>query len=196
MAARFCPACRSVIQDTDQFCTSCGATLSVARESPQATNSTGRSPRRWLKWGGIGCGGVIALFIILVIIGLVIGEESDEQEDSGTVGAVTSGSSPTPLVPIDPRVIWDDYLSNETNANKTWKGDWLLLRMGPIDEIEDGGRVLIYMDEFGWNHIELDFKNDDDVLDLRRGDTGIVECKLSGFELDSWLNFKDCRYAE
>ena len=52
------------------------------------------------------------------------------------------------------------------------------------------------MDEFGWEHIELDFKNDDDVFDLNRGDSIVAICKLSGFELDSWLNFKDYRYPE
>ena len=52
------------------------------------------------------------------------------------------------------------------------------------------------MDTLGWNHIELDFKNDNDVFDLNRGDTIVAVCKLDGFDLDSWLNFKDCRFAE
>ena len=72
----------------------------------------------------------------------------------------------------------------------------MTLRVGPIDEIEAGGKVRVYMDSVGWNYIELDFKNDDDVIALDIGDTVVAICKLSGFELDSWLNFKDCKYPE
>ena len=200
MTARYCPACRQIVQEGDKFCTSCGTTLPSSPPSPQvapqASNSTEKPQRKWLKWTGIGCGGLLAVIILVIILAVALGGESSE--DGPSVSSERNATSPnaTPVRPIDPRVIWDDYLSNETRANRTWKEDWLTLRMGPIDEIEDGGRVLMYMDQIGWNHIEMDFKDDDDVLHLARGDFVTAVCKLSGFELDSWLNFKDCRYPE
>ncbi len=197
MATRYCPKCRQTIQESDRFCTSCGATLSLTPQPSQATpqpsqaaSSTGKPPRRWLKWGGIGCGGLVALVVFMIVLGAIFGGNGEENENPD------SSSSPTQLTPIDPLVIWNDYLRNETRANNTWKGEWLALRVGPIDEIEDGGKVRVYMDEIGWDHIELDFKNDIDVFDLDIGDTVIAICKLSGFELDSWLNFKDYSYPE
>ena len=95
---------------------------------------------------------------------------------------------------INVRTIWNDYENNETRANKTYKTGWLQVEMGYIDKIEDMGKVRMDMDDFGWSHVELDFKNDDDVLGLEPGQSLIAVCKLSGFELDSWLNFKDCRF--
>ena len=152
MATRFCPACREVVRESDRFCTSCGETLSFPPQTQQTTDSTARPPRRWLKWGGIGCGGLIAVLILIVILGLVFGEGAEQSEEAVSVSAETAMPSPTPVKPIDPRDIWNDYLSNETRANKTWKGDWLTLKLGPIDEIEDGGRVRMNMDTLGWIH--------------------------------------------
>ena len=196
MTTLFCPACRHTNRVGDRFCTACGAALPDTTRPTQSTHTHGRPPRRWLKWAGIGCGGLITLIVVGIVLGVVFGGRSTDENDSASIVLSTTAPSPTPLVSVNPRVIWDDYLANETRANSTWKGDWLALRLESIDEIEDGGRVLKYMGEFGWDYIELDFKNDDDVIHLNIGDTVVAICKLSGFELDSWLNFKDCKYPD
>ena len=195
----YCSVCHHPNRAGSRFCTACGSELPTENNA----NTGRRVRRRWLKWGGIGCGGLIALVIIGIVLGAIFGGGAGDEDSGPVVVSATTPSptstiiaSPTPLALIDPRRIWDDYLSNETRANRTWKGDWLALKMGPIDEIEDDGRVLMYVDGSVWNYIELDFKNDDDVIELNRGDTVIAICKLSGFELDSWLNFKDCKYPE
>ncbi len=109
-------------------------------------------------------------------------------------GVATPEPTSTPMSTINVRTIWNEYENNETRANKTYKAGWLQVEMTYIDKIEDEGRVLMNMDDFGWSHIELDFKNDDDVLDLDSGQSIVAVCKLSDFQLDSWLNLKDCRF--
>ena len=90
--------------------------------------------------------------------------------------------------------IWREYESNETRANQLYKQGWLTVQLDTITEIESGGDVRMNVDSFGFNYISLDFKNDNDVLDLNPGESITAVCKLSGFQLDSWLNFKDCRF--
>lgn len=46
-------------------------------------------PPRWLLFGGIGCGGLLAVFVLLVIIGLIIGPPPEGE----------AAPSPTPSAP-------------------------------------------------------------------------------------------------
>ena len=141
----------------------------------------------------IGCGGLIGVVILIVVIIAVVGGGSD----SGSQGAGQSGSvPPTPPPLYNVYQIWDDFEANETRANKMYKGIWLTVQLDQITKIESGGKVQMDMDSIGWSHVELDFRNDDDVLHLDPGQSITAICKLSGFELDAWLNFKDCRFAQ
>ena len=89
--------------------------------------------------------------------------------------------------------IWEDYQTNETRANSLHKGKWFRIKLELISEIESDGRVLMHTNTYGTDYIELDFKNDEDVLHLRQGQSLVAICKLSGFDLDSWLRFEKCR---
>ena len=95
MAARFCPSCRNTIQPYDKFCNVCGRDLDRISASPQPVAPPSKPPRRWLKWGGIGCGGLLGLFIIVIILAVVFGEDVAEQEGSDPVKVDNSEPSPT-----------------------------------------------------------------------------------------------------
>ena len=106
-------------------------------------------------------------------------------------------SSPPPAPspgeePVSVVKIWFDYEDNEPRANEVWKGRWLYLSMNPVDQIETGGKLRMYMDQFQLNHIEMDFKEDDQVLAVDRGDSVNAMCKLRGMQLGLWLQFNEC----
>ena len=55
---------------------------------------------RVLKWVGIGCGGFLGLFVLLIVIGVVVsGGESDEPEVSVAERSSTGSSPDVPEVP-------------------------------------------------------------------------------------------------
>ena len=136
-----------------------------------------------LKKLGIGCGGLLAVIIVIAIIASLSGGGGDSSEDAAT-----------PPLPVDATQVWSDYQANETRANERYKEKWLQVTLPIISEIESDGKVRMNMDEFGFNHIELDFRDDSDVIDLSPGRPITAVCQLSGFELDSWLNFHNCRW--
>ena len=143
-----------------------------------------------LKKIGIGLLVLFGIIIVIIIIVAVIGgggESSTTSSDSGE-------SAPTPPPLINAMTVWREYESNETRANQLYKQGWLTVQLDNITKIESGGDVRMDVDSFGFNYISLDFKNDNDVLDLNPGQSITAVCKLSGFQLDSWLNFKDCRF--
>ena len=136
-----------------------------------------------LKKLGIGCGGLLAVIIVIAVIVSISGGGGGDSEDTAA-----------PPLAVDATTIWNDYQANETRANERYKDKWLQVALPIISEIESDGKVRMNMDEFGFNHIELDFRDDSDVIDLSPGRPITAVCQLSGFELDSWLNFHNCRW--
>ena len=69
-----CPNCGSEGSERAAFCTQCGASL---------PKRPGRA-RSFFKWGGIGCGGLLGLFIVVVIVAALTTDtpSSDEQDTS------------------------------------------------------------------------------------------------------------------
>lgn len=139
-----------------------------------------------LKKLGIGCGGLLAVIIVIVVIVMV--------SSSGGNSGGSPEEAATPPLAVNATTVWDDYQANETRANAQYKEKWLLVTLPTISEIEAEGKVRMDVDELGFNHIELDFRDDSDVLELNRGQSITAVCQLSGFELDSWLNFHNCRW--
>ena len=69
-----CPNCGSEVSERAAFCTQCGASL---------PKRPGRA-RSFFKWGGIGCGSLLGLFIVVVIVAALTTDtpSSDEQDTS------------------------------------------------------------------------------------------------------------------
>ena len=140
-----------------------------------------------LKKLGIGCGGLLAVIIVIVVIAIASG-------GGGGNGGGSPSVSETPPQVVNPTQVWNEFAENETRANERYKGKWLQVTLPTISKIESNGRVQMEVDEFGFNHIELDFRNDSDVIDLNPGQSITAVCQLDGFQLDSWLEFDDCRW--
>ena len=137
----------------------------------------------------VGCATLIIILAIAFVILLVVLSQCNP------FGGTQSPSvPPTPPPSVDAMDVYLDYQANETRANSRYKGRWLTVTLGGIDRIDDGGRVLMDADAYGWNRIQLDFKNDNDVVRLNPGQSVTAVCKVSGFTWDSLLVFKDCRF--
>ena len=79
-----CPNCGAETSERAVFCTQCGASL-PKRQSVA---------KKVFKWGGLGCGGLLTLFIVLVVVGLMIGTPSPEEDE--TPARVSSLETPSP----------------------------------------------------------------------------------------------------
>ena len=66
----YCTKCGSQIGAESKFCPRCGASTEQG-SSPVEAGPSRSTGKRVLKWTGLGCGGLITLLIILIIIGVV-----------------------------------------------------------------------------------------------------------------------------
>ena len=112
----YCISCGGEVSQSDSYCQHCGTSLANAPANidPIAppTRKVGGS-RKILRWGGIGCGGLIALFVILIIIAAIAGttgnnENSAEKivpDATNRVGATAGASSRTSTAaPVPPPI--------------------------------------------------------------------------------------------
>lgn len=136
----------------------------------------------------MGCATLLVILVIAFVILLVVFSQCDPFG-----GSQTPSVPPTPPPWVDAMTVYLDYQENETRANDNYKGRWVTAEMGWIDRIDDGGKVLMNADQYGWNQIQFDFKDDREAARLNRGETVTAICKVQGLVWDSLLVFKDCR---
>ncbi len=150
-----------------------------------------------------GCATIIILLGIIAFAGCGValmcggGDNGDQSGRPTKTPKPTNTLEPTstPLPRVDAMQVFLDYQANETRANRQYKDRWLTVELGWIDRIDDGGKVVMNADQYGWNQIQLDFKDDDEVIPLERGGHVTAVCKVQGLTWDSLLVFKDCRLA-
>ena len=65
-----CPDCGNEISEQAAFCTQCGVALPKQRNTAKGI----------FKWGGIGCGGLLGLFAVLVVIAALTAETPSRDE--------------------------------------------------------------------------------------------------------------------
>ncbi len=86
LAAKFCSSCGSALGPNARFCSSCGVAVTAANPriypTQPAPSQLAKPRRRWLKWGGIGCGGLLGGIIIIIILGAIFSEGSNDVEDT------------------------------------------------------------------------------------------------------------------
>ena len=98
----YCTACGGEISEGVAYCQHCGASqANVTASLDPATQPSKRGAfRKVLKWTGIGCGGLIGLFVLLMIIGIIASAtEVDEEVNPSvekTVPERTNDSEVTP----------------------------------------------------------------------------------------------------
>ncbi len=129
-------------------------------------------------------------FVILTAIGMAL--QDSTKSSAGSISPKPA-QAPEIVLEVNAEQIWNDYHINETAANFNWKGKRLLVTLQGIDEIEDGGKVRKHIHSSGSNYIQLDFTSNEEVIHLTPGESVRANCKLDGFQLDSWLEFGDCR---
>ena len=79
-----CPGCGNEINERAAFCTQCGVALP----------KRGSAAKEVLKWVGIGCGGLLGLFVVLVIIAALTAETPSRDEQIARPRALATA---TPL---------------------------------------------------------------------------------------------------
>ena len=80
-----CIKCGSELSPGQSYCQRCGTPLNdpsanIGRVAQPTTRGGGF--KRFLKWGGIGCGGFVALFVMLGIFGAIVGTEGDNGDST------------------------------------------------------------------------------------------------------------------
>ena len=78
-----CPKCGTEISERAAYCTQCGVSLTKGR------NRT----RSILKWGGVGCGGLLVLFIVIVIVAALATDTPSSEEQETPARTSSSGTS-------------------------------------------------------------------------------------------------------
>ena len=94
MALQYCNQCGRPVSATARFCSHCGVAI-VGNPAPNAPSAIGNQPRRRGKsrifqWAGIGCGGLLLIFALLVVIGAVVSSSGEESTSR------TANNLPTP----------------------------------------------------------------------------------------------------
>ena len=95
MTPLFCSACRHANSVGDRFCIACGSALPPATQPQNNANAGRRTRRKWLKWTGIGCGGFIALFVVVIVLAAIFGGDMEEREEPEPARVASSKPSPT-----------------------------------------------------------------------------------------------------
>ena len=109
-----CSQCEEAINVSDQLAEGvghyrhCGVVVNLSTEHvayiPQDTPKSGSRVRSILKWAGIGCGGIVGLFLVLIVIGVTSDDESEGKIASNytnTSRTVIRNPDPTVLSPSD-----------------------------------------------------------------------------------------------
>ena len=89
-----CIKCGGELSLGQSYCQRCGTpqndpSANIGRVAQPTTQGGGF--RKFLKWGGIGCGGFVALFVMLGIFGAIVGTEGDN--DNSAVKIVPDATS-------------------------------------------------------------------------------------------------------
>lgn len=90
----YCNQCGGKLNQGATYCQNCGSSVSSDSASPtagdRATQQSRGRGKRFLKWGGIGCAGLLCAFVLCgVIIGITVEETSE-----GTVDQMSPPEGP------------------------------------------------------------------------------------------------------
>lgn len=110
----FCQNCGRELSDIARFCIRCGQQtpqlVATGAQSSQQTPSQpelGQAPavlptkRRFLKWGGIGCGGLLGLFFLIAIIAAAL-EGAGQKHPTPNAEPAAAARTPNPTATLGP----------------------------------------------------------------------------------------------
>ena len=103
----YCQQCGGAVAESAHFCTRCGVAINRSQtDSPpagsdqQRQSSQGKKPL--LKWAGVGCGGLLGLFILAAIIAAIASPDAGQEDSEPTVSkqATTETEKQLPVYTI------------------------------------------------------------------------------------------------
>ena len=106
-----CPDCGNEIGERAAFCTQCGVALP----------KRGSAARKVLKWVGIGCGGLLGLFAVLVFIATLTAETPPPDEQSARPRGLAT-ATPLSALQVGEAPSLSETRQTPTPDPKTWDG--------------------------------------------------------------------------
>ena len=91
-----CPVCRRTNRVGARFCTACGTALTQVAQPPQTGNARRTLRNRRLKRAGIGCGSLVVLVVVLIVLAAIIDSEIGDSEGPDQARIANPEPSPVP----------------------------------------------------------------------------------------------------
>ena len=129
----YCTSCGGEISQGGSYCQHCGTPLVKAAaniDTNAQLRQKGDGGRKILKRAGIGCGGLIGFFVVLIIIGAIVGSSDDNENSAENLvpnptNRITTPTptpvptaTPTPLpIKVGLAELFDEYDQNKVRAN-------------------------------------------------------------------------------
>ena len=130
--------------------------------------------------------GIVVAFIVLIIIGALMGEDTSTTDTNNTVdtSAAIENNAPVETVAVTARELFSAYESNEVAADKQFKGKMLEVT-GTISSIDSGfGDGAIVQLSTGNDFQSVSAQGDDSFTDvaatLSKGQQVTMICKGDG----------------
>ena len=141
--------------------------------------------------------GIVVAFIVLIIIGALMGEDTSTTDTNNTVdtSAAIENNAPVETVAVTARELFSAYESNEVAADKQFKGKMLEVT-GTISSIDSGfGDGAIVQLSTGNDFQSVSAQGDDSFTDvaatLSKGQQVTMICKGDGEVIGSPM-LSDC----
>ena len=205
----FCKNCGKEVKDGAVFCAACGvkqeAVSAAAQESnnpamKKKRNSGNQKSQKRPANKKLGCGIAIAVVLIFLFIGAIVGG-SGESEGNATTKKSTTERTTEAIIEISAEALINEYKENEIKASQKYKGKRLRIT-GLVDSVGQNDMVVLndsyyiyvdYGDAYDFNNIRCSLNNNsvDRAAELKNGDKIVIEGRCDGFSVIS-VDMYDC----
>lgn len=207
----FCKNCGKEIKDDAVFCKFCGVKQEAAPAAAQESNNPAMAMKKECNSGNqksqkrpankkLGCGIAIAVVLIFLLIGAIVGG-SGESEGNATTKKPTTERTTEAIIEISAEALINEYKENEIKASQKYKGKRLRIT-GLVDSVGQNDMVVLndsyyiyvdYGDTYDFNNIRCSLNNNsvDRAAELKNGDKIVIEGRCDGFSVIS-VDMYDC----
>ena len=130
----YCTKCGSLNSNQGKFCIQCGQSLQTGQAPSRAPEKPRKRHLTILKWVGIVSGGLVGLFLVLIVLAAIFGESDD-----GQVRRPATIPPPTPTpIPVTAGQLSRDKDANEVAWERKYLNKYARIS-GEVLFIEDAG---------------------------------------------------------